>query len=98
MKGTILDFLNLTTKKPELARALVELAARYDFEFNSEELSDAELESVAGGLTIGGGPILTSMTEDQVHYMTYTLQNALVTGYEVSSEADDRPTEDVGEP
>ncbi|MFC1640266.1 hypothetical protein ACFL3B_05850 [Gemmatimonadota bacterium] len=97
MKGTILDFLNLSTEKPELAKALVELAARFDFEFNSEELSDAELESIAGGLTIGGEPSVSGMTEDQVRYMTYTLENAMITGFNVSSGSEDPPpTVDFG--
>jgi len=49
MQGTILDFLNLTTERPELAKELVELATKYDFKFTSDELSDADLDSVAGG-------------------------------------------------
>ncbi|MFC1639856.1 hypothetical protein ACFL3B_03720 [Gemmatimonadota bacterium] len=48
MKGPILDFLKLATEKPELAKELVELATKYDFEF-SDEVSDEELEGVAGG-------------------------------------------------
>ena len=53
MKGSILDFLKLAAEKPELAKELGELAGRYDFEF-SGEVSDEELESVAGGF--GTGP------------------------------------------
>jgi hypothetical protein len=52
MKGTILDFLKLAAEKPELAKELVELATKYDFEFTADELSDAELEAVAGGATL----------------------------------------------
>lgn len=48
MKGTILDFLKLATEKPELAQELVALAHRHDFEF-TDEVSDEELEGVAGG-------------------------------------------------
>lgn len=51
MKGTILDFLKLANEKPELAQELVDLAAKHDFEF-SDEVSDKDLESVAGG--VGG--------------------------------------------
>jgi hypothetical protein len=49
MKGTILDFLKLATEKPELTKELVELATKYDFEF-SDEVGDADLDAVAGGL------------------------------------------------
>jgi hypothetical protein len=49
MKGTILDFLNLANQNQELATELVELAARHDFTFN-DELSDEDLEKVAGGM------------------------------------------------
>ena len=46
MKGTILDFLKLATEKTDLTQELVELAAKHDFEFAVEELTDAELEDV----------------------------------------------------
>jgi hypothetical protein len=52
MKGTILDFLKLASEKPELAQELVDLAAKHDFQF-SDEVSDEELEGIAGG----SGPI-----------------------------------------
>jgi hypothetical protein len=48
MKGTILDFLQLLVDKPELAKELEELAARFDFEF-TEEVSDDDLDAVSGG-------------------------------------------------
>ena len=52
MKGTILDFLKLATEKPELAKELVELARRNDFEFTPpDEVSDEALDGVAGGAT-----------------------------------------------
>ena len=53
MKGTILDFLQLAEEKPGLAKELVELAARYGFEFTPYELSDAEAQAVTGG-ALGG--------------------------------------------
>jgi hypothetical protein len=49
MKGTILDILELAAENTDLAQELVDLAARYDFEFIDEELSDEELVAVAGG-------------------------------------------------
>jgi len=51
MKGTILNFLKLAAEKPELAKELGELASKYDFRF-THEVSDEELESVAGGMDI----------------------------------------------
>ncbi|MBK7424077.1 MAG: hypothetical protein IPJ48_13880 [Propionivibrio sp.] len=62
MKGTITDFLALVSAKPELSRDLIELAARHGFEFSvdglshSDELSDNELQGVAGGAARGGYP------------------------------------------
>ena len=51
MKGTILDFLKLATEKPELAKELIELAARHEFEFvDDTELKDEDLDEVAGGI------------------------------------------------
>jgi hypothetical protein len=59
MKGTILDFLKLAAEKPELAQELVELAAKYDFEF-TDEVRDEDLEKVAGGTVglAGGTPLV----------------------------------------
>ena len=52
MKGTILDFLKLATEKPELAKDLLELANKHDFEFTvPDEVSDEELDGVSGGLS-----------------------------------------------
>ena len=48
MKGTILDFLKLATEKADLAEELIELATKHGFEF-SDEVSDEDLEAVAGG-------------------------------------------------
>jgi len=48
MKGTVLDFLNLAVERPELAKELLELATKYDFEF-TDEVSDEQLDDVAGG-------------------------------------------------
>ena len=59
MKGTILDFLKLATEKTDLTHELVELAAKHDFEFAVEELTDAELEDVSGGVTLPRVPIDT---------------------------------------
>ncbi len=50
MKGTILDFLKLAAEKPELAKELGDLATKHGFQF-SDEVSDEELDAVAGGAT-----------------------------------------------
>jgi hypothetical protein len=65
MKGTLFDFLKLVEEKPELAKELVELAARYDFEFG-DELTDEELETVAGGATCGDTSTSEFQHMDQV--------------------------------
>ena len=49
MKGTITDFLELVSTKPELSRELIELAARHGFVFSLDELSNSELQRVVGG-------------------------------------------------
>jgi len=49
MKGSVLDFLKLAAEEPELAKQLVELASKYDFEF-SDELTDDDLGTVSGGI------------------------------------------------
>ena len=48
MKGTIIDFLDLISRNPELAKDLVALAAKHDFEF-SDEIDEAELAELSGG-------------------------------------------------
>jgi hypothetical protein len=50
----MLDFLKLAAEKQQLAEELVELARKHDFEF-SDEVSNEELEKVAGGQKYDGG-------------------------------------------
>ena len=82
MKGSIVDFLNLAIEKPELARALVELAARFDFEFTFDELGEDELDSVSGGTrSPASGPVLTypgdgSSGDGQDEISTSTIETA----------------------
>ena len=71
-KGTILDFLNLAAEKQELAHDLLELAAKHDFEFTVEELSDDELDSVSGGLVstaVGESPLMAEMTSQNLQFL-----------------------------
>jgi hypothetical protein len=51
MKGSLLDFLEFAGTNPELTKDIIELAAKYDFEF-TEELSDDELDGVSGGTVL----------------------------------------------
>ena len=62
MKGTFADFLRLVAARPELARELETLAARFDFEFTSE-LRDEDLDGVTGGFAapfIPGGAVISA--------------------------------------
>jgi len=74
MKGTILDFLKLAAEKPELAKEVVELARHHDFEFSDDELSDSELEAVAGGMTLEES---LSTSGDDAQLANIDLQNQL---------------------
>ncbi len=51
MKGTIQEFLKLVAEDPELARRLGQLAREFGFEFSDGELTEEEMEGVAGGTT-----------------------------------------------
>jgi hypothetical protein len=77
MKGSILDFLNLATEKPDLAKELVELATKHDFEFTSDELSDADLDSVAGGGSIEEWEAQLASMGDDAQLGNIDLQNTL---------------------
>lgn len=77
MTGSIFDFLNLATDKPELAKELVELAAKYDFEFTSDELSHADLDSVAGGISTEEWEKRLESVGDDSQLANIDLQNML---------------------
>jgi hypothetical protein len=80
MKGTILDFLNLAAEKPELATELLKLATKYDFEFSDEELSEAELDQVAGGATdteMSLELLLPTVQKDQLEKVISNVMRAL---------------------
>lgn len=80
MKGTILDFLNLASEKEALAKELLELATKYDFEFSDEELSEAELDSVAGGATEGISDMMSmelQQTMDRRAKFVQTMSNLM---------------------
>ena len=80
MKGTILDFLNLATEKEALAKELLELATKYDFEFSDEELSESELDQVAGGATTAEVDLkllLPMAQKDQMEKVTSNLMRVI---------------------
>jgi len=77
MKGTVIDFLSLAGEKPELAKDLVELAAKYDFEFTNDELSDADLETVAGGTTMEEWEEQLNTIGDDAQLANTDMQNML---------------------
>ena len=78
MKGTILDFLQLAAEKPELARELADLAARYGFEFtDTGELDDDDLAEVAGGT--GDLSSLSQMDQLQLQTAVDKKQQAIQT-------------------
>ena len=52
MKGTIIDFLQMAANNQALARELVELAARHGFQFDADQLQDADLAQVSGGVDL----------------------------------------------
>ena len=51
---TVMAFLESATRDPELQRELVALAAKYGYDFSSDELSESELAKVSGGVTYPG--------------------------------------------
>lgn len=48
MKGSFMDFMEFLNENEAFRKEVVEAASKHGFEFN-DEVSDAELESVAGG-------------------------------------------------
>jgi hypothetical protein len=48
MKGTFMDFIEFLNENEELRKDVVAAASKHGFEF-SDEVSDVELEAVAGG-------------------------------------------------
>ena len=49
MKGTFIDFLEFLNENEDLRKDVVAVASKHGFEF-SDEVSDAELDAVAGGI------------------------------------------------
>ena len=91
MKGTILDFLNLATEKEALAKELLELATKYDFEFSDEELSESELDHVAGGATAAEVDLELLLPMAQKDQMEKVISNVM----RVISSTDDSDLQNV---
>lgn len=53
-KEALIAFLKKAQGDPAIRKDLSSLAARHGYEFSPEELGDAELDSVAGGITFVG--------------------------------------------
>lgn len=47
--GSVADFLKFAAEREDVQRDLVELAAKHNFTFTSGELSEKDLDQVAGG-------------------------------------------------
>ncbi len=54
-QGTIFDFMQLATENEQLRSELVDLAANHGFTFTSAELTDEDLDGVAGGVVADNG-------------------------------------------
>lgn len=53
-KEALAAFLKKAQQDPALQKDLTTLAARHGYEFSPEELGEADLDSVAGGITFVG--------------------------------------------
>ena len=49
-KEAIAAFIEGISKDPKLQQELAELAAKYGYDFTSDELSDADLAGISGGV------------------------------------------------
>ncbi len=54
-KEALAAFLARVQKDPELQVELAALAAKHGYDFSADELSEADLDSVAGGVTFVSG-------------------------------------------
>jgi len=55
MEGTFIDFLEFLNENEDLRKDVVAIANKHGFQFN-DEVSDAELEAVAGGALLSSKP------------------------------------------
>jgi hypothetical protein len=94
MKGTIIDFLKLATEKPELAQELVALATKHDFEF-SDEVSDADLDAVAGGGSTASAPQETMTGFEDFDQKANQLFNILSTVMKSTKEMESSVTRNI---
>ena len=74
MKGTMIDFLLYLDGNEKLRQEIVEVANKHGFEFD-DEVSDAELESVAGGFVtssaLSNDSVRNERQEDQTAFENF---------------------------
>jgi hypothetical protein len=69
MKGTLIDFLDYLTENEELRREVVRIANKHGFEFD-DQVSDVELDAVAGGADATPSTGSTEQPNKRQEYMT----------------------------
>jgi hypothetical protein len=74
MKGTMIDFLLYLDGNEQLRKDIIEVANKHGFEFD-DEVSDAELEVVAGGLltpaALSNDSVRNKRQEDQTAFENF---------------------------
>lgn len=65
-RDALIQFFARLGQEPELQDQLVEFAAKHGFEFSADELTDADLEKLAGGPTRRGPDFSLLLPTDQL--------------------------------
>jgi hypothetical protein len=76
MNVTMLDrFLEKLAQNPDMQREFIEFAARHGIDFSAREVSDRELDGVAGGIDPIPIPMPTGISRGQLPLQQQTLSN-----------------------